>query len=115
MIKLNGLVASLLTFLFLINTSHLQGQERKQIPGTNVSIVMTKNYEMEESSAIIKGLKYSMTFLEMANISFYDEFQGVESLVSKYKKEGMTLKKALKGKIGNYDALLLSLESTPLV
>jgi hypothetical protein len=104
-----------LILFFSAFSSHLIGQDKVEITGTSLKINLEEGAVMNPNSAVISYKNYDIAFMEMAGVNFYDQRSDFESIELKYLAKGIVVKKNVNGKIGEYDAQLVTLGSKPAV
>lgn len=104
----------LLTILFSCAFAGLSAQQTK-IPGTNLKLELKDGFKLDKNAASISNSQYSIVFIEMQGINFYDQIEDFDDIESQYAEKGISVKKNVKGKVNNYDAQLITLDSEPFV
>lgn len=101
----------ILTFLALASSTF--AQEKTQIPNTNLHIELTTGFELgkEENTIITKD--YCMTFMEMADFDFEKEKSDFDDIETQYLAKNIVVEKKETKQIGNYKAIVISLQTTP--
>lgn len=108
-----NLLFFVLIFSFLFN--NLQAQDKAPITGTDLKITLQEGYTIDENSAVLACPKYSITFMEMAGVSFDEQQSDFDDVESSYAEKGIIVKKKQKGKISKYDAILITLDTKPSI
>jgi hypothetical protein len=103
--------------IILICTVIVSGfaQEKVQITGTNLLIQEMDGFTIDPNTSIIYSDSVGITFIEMPGVSFNSQLESFQNIDEEYAKKGLTLKSKEVGKIGDYNALFLSIESTTAV
>lgn len=88
-------------------------QSEYQLPTTNLIINVDDQYVLDANSALVSSQDWEMIFLEMAGINYQDQLGNFRDLEAKYAAKGIALKKQQEGKISQYDAMFVTLETEP--
>lgn len=107
---------TLIILIILINQfDNLIAQNKLQITGTNLKLGLADGFVIDANSAMITSQDYEIVFMEMADINFYDQIEDFKDIKSEYANKGIIVKKSQNGKIGKYDAIIISLDTKPSV
>lgn len=90
-------------------------QSKVQITGTNLKIILKEGFTLDENSATISNQAYGISFLEMAGVNFYEQIDDFKDIEEEYAQKGIVVKQNKRGKIGSYEAQLITLESNPAI
>lgn len=90
-------------------------QSKVQITGTNLKIILKEGFTLDENSATISNQAYGISFLEMAGVNFYEQIDDFKDIEEEYAQKGIIVKQNKRGKIGSYEAQLITLESNPAI
>lgn len=102
-----------LIFFFL--SHNLFAQDNSQIIGTSLNLNLEDGWTIDANSAMLSNKDVAIAFVEMAGVNFYDQLEDFKDIESDYATKGIKVKKNQKGKIGNYDAVLITLDSKPAI
>ena len=103
-----------LSLLLALATS-LCAQEKVQITGTSLWINVTENLEIDPNSAMIANDLMGISFIDMAGANYSEQKSDFDNAEAQYASEGIIVKELREGKIANYDAILISLETEPSI
>ena len=93
----------------------MSAQELTQITGTNLKIILPANCVLDANSAIISNSEYTINFIEMAGANYNEQESDFDTVEKDYAEKGINVIKNIKGKIGEYEARLIKLESRPQI
>ncbi|MEO1715379.1 MAG: hypothetical protein AAFU60_18780, partial [Bacteroidota bacterium] len=99
--------------LLLALVTSVYAQEKVQITGTNLWINVTEDLEIDPNSAMIANDLLGISFINMAGANYFEQKSDFDNAEAQYASEGIIVKELREGKIANYDAILISLETEP--
>ena len=105
----------LLLLIMLLPLSELFAQEKSSITGTSLKIKLLEGYKLDENSSAIIGSDFCIDFMEMNGVSFEDTKEDFDSIEYKFALKGIEVENKEFGKMGGFDALLISLNSKPSI
>lgn len=107
--------SQLIAMLLLVFMANIHAQEKIDLVGTNLKIVLPEGFILTENTAAISNKNYSITFMEMAGIRFSEQITDFENIEADYAEKGIKVSENEQGKIGKYNALKLVIDSSPAV
>ena len=104
---------TLLFFILTIISIETFAQEKIQIPTTNLYIQLKDGFELAKESGTINAPNYCLSFMEMADLNFENEKSDFDNIETQYLEKNIVVKQKKSKKIGNYEAIVISLDVTP--
>ncbi len=86
-----------------------------QIEGTDLHLQLPPGYALIDDTPGIMNDLVSITFMQMGEISYYDNIADFADIEAGYAEEGILVKDRRDGKLSQYDAIIIEIESEPQI
>ncbi|MEL6836145.1 MAG: hypothetical protein AAFY48_11335 [Bacteroidota bacterium] len=86
-----------------------------QIAGTDLHLQLPSGYSLIDDAPGIMNDIVGITFMQMGEMSYYDNVSDFDGIEAGYEEEGIVVKDRRNGKLGQYEAIILEFDSEPQI